>query len=58
MKANDTHPNLWNSLGVRPPTGECALPVVLRFLNDKAVVYRTNSGEEALKPGDGVSSHR
>jgi C-terminal processing protease CtpA/Prc len=55
-KANDTHANLWNSLGVRPPTGECALPVVLRFLDNKVVVYRTNSGEGALKPGDIVNS--
>jgi hypothetical protein len=54
-KANDTHANLWNSLGVRPPTGGCALPVVLRFLDGKAVVYRTSSGEEALKAGDIVN---
>ena len=51
-KANDTHANLWSSLDVRPPTGECALPVVLRFLDGKAVVYRVNSGEGELKPGD------
>jgi len=55
-KANDTHANLWGSLGVRPPTGECALPVVLRFLGDKAVVWRTNSDDAALKRGDVVSS--
>ena len=54
--ANDTHANLWSSLGVRLPTGECALPVVLRFLEGKAVVYRTNSNEGALKPGDVVNA--
>src|SRR6185437_10148318 len=32
-KANDTHANLWSSLAVRPPTGECGLPVMLRFLD-------------------------
>ena len=51
-KANDTHANLWSSLGVRPPTGECALPVVLRFLDGEAVVYRANSDDELLKRGD------
>ena len=55
-KANDTHANLWSSLGVRLPTGECALPVVLRFLEGKAVVYRTNSTEGALKLGDVVNA--
>jgi C-terminal processing protease CtpA/Prc len=54
-KANDTHANLWSSLAVRPPTGQCALPVVLRFLDGKAVVYRPDSGEKALKPGDIVN---
>ena len=34
-KANDTHANLWSSLAVRPPVGECALPVTLRFVGDR-----------------------
>jgi C-terminal processing protease CtpA/Prc len=54
--ANDTHANLWSSITLRPPAGECALPVALRFLDGKAVVYRTNSGEAELKPGDILSS--
>jgi C-terminal processing protease CtpA/Prc len=37
-KANDTHANLWSSLDVRPPVGECRLPINLRFVEDKLVV--------------------
>lgn len=55
-KANDTHANLWSSIALRPPTGDCALPVVLRFLEGRLVVYSTNSGEEALRQGDIVNS--
>jgi C-terminal processing protease CtpA/Prc len=51
-KANDTHANLWGSLAVRPPAGDCALPVTLRFVGDKFVVYRTDSADSVLKPGD------
>jgi C-terminal processing protease CtpA/Prc len=35
---NDTHANLWSSLAVRPPVGECQLPVIVRFVEDSAVV--------------------
>ena len=37
-KANDTHANLWSSLNERPPLGQCALPVDLRFIDGRAVV--------------------
>lgn len=51
-KANDTHANLWSSLAVRPPVGECTLPVTLHFLGDKLVVYRVESAEGGFQPGD------
>jgi hypothetical protein len=37
-KANDTHTNLWSSIRLRPPTGNCQFPVNVRFFNDQAVV--------------------
>jgi hypothetical protein len=51
-KANDTHANLWSSLAVRPPTGDCAVPVTLRFAGDKLVVFRVDSADGAFQPGD------
>ncbi|UWZ82709.1 S41 family peptidase [Occallatibacter riparius] len=50
--ANDTHANLWSSLADRPPTGECRVPVDVRFVNDKAVVYRTPANDGGLQAGD------
>jgi len=37
-KVHDTHANLWSSLQVRPPVGDCQLPVVVRFVENSAVV--------------------
>jgi len=51
-KANDTHANLWSSLAARPPVGDCALPVTLRFVGDKPIVYRVDSADSAFQPGD------
>jgi hypothetical protein len=51
-KANDTHANLWSSLAVRPPVGDCALPVTLRFIGDRPIVYRVDSPDAVLQPGD------
>jgi hypothetical protein len=48
--ANDTHANLWSSLAVRPPVGECAVPALLRFIDNKPVVYR--DAKEGLQDGD------
>lgn len=50
--ANDTHANLWSSMAVRPPVGECAVPGVLRFIDDKPVVFRPVEGENGLQAGD------
>ncbi|HYL38608.1 MAG TPA: S41 family peptidase, partial [Bryobacteraceae bacterium] len=53
---NDTHANLWSSLGVRPPIGACQLPVDVRFVEGVPLVLRYNSATAApasgLMPGD------
>jgi hypothetical protein len=51
-KANDTHANLWSSMAARPPVGECALPVTLRFVDDKFIVSKLDSTGSAFQPGD------
>lgn len=37
-RVHDTHANLWSSLKVRPPVGECQIPVKLRYIEDRVVV--------------------
>lgn len=53
---HDTHANLWSSLKVRPPTGECRLPLSLRFIGQNAVVTSVASADpsatDSFKPGD------
>jgi len=55
-RAHDTHANLWSSLRVRPPVGACGLPVVVRFVENRAVVAKYAAGEagseSGLKVGD------
>jgi Peptidase family S41 len=51
-KANDTHANLWSVLAARPPVGPCALPITLRFIGNKLVVYRVDLMDGTFKPGD------
>ena len=55
-QVHDTHANLWSSLQVRPPVGNCQLPVVIRFVEDSAVISgyaQTGSGAApGLKIGD------
>jgi C-terminal processing protease CtpA/Prc len=57
-KAHDTHANLWSSVQVRPPVGKCQLPVMVRFLGDRAVVtgYLEAAAGAAtgLRPGDSI----
>jgi hypothetical protein len=55
-KANDTHANLWSSLAALPPVGDCALPVTLRFVDNKPIVYRTDLADSAFQPGDILDS--
>jgi len=54
--ANDTHANLWGALYVLPPTGECYLPATVRFVGDKAVVWRVDEGEKQLRAGDVIEA--
>lgn len=55
-RAHDTHANLWSSLRVRPPVGACRLPVVVRFVENQAVITQRTGGEagegSGLKVGD------
>jgi C-terminal processing protease CtpA/Prc len=37
-RVHDTHANLWSSLNVRPPVGRCLVPVIVRFVDGRAVV--------------------
>ncbi len=57
---HDTHANLWSSIGVRPPAGECTVPVLLRFIGDKAVVTGysdpKDGPETGLKIGDAIAA--
>ncbi len=59
-RIHDTHANLWSSLKVRPPVGTCQVPVKLRFIGDRAVVFGYpedfKAESAALKPGDVVES--
>ncbi|MEM1178691.1 MAG: S41 family peptidase [Acidobacteriota bacterium] len=59
-RIDDGHSNLWSANSLRPPVGECRLPVVLRFIEDKAVVVQLADGVEAatsaLKVGDAILS--
>jgi C-terminal processing protease CtpA/Prc len=54
-RVHDTHANLWSSLGVRPPTGACQLPVNVRFIEGLPVIsgYAGQVGETSgIKRGD------
>jgi C-terminal processing protease CtpA/Prc len=55
-QVHDTHANLWSSLQVRPPVGTCQLPVVMRFVEDSAVVAGYSQADagpaRGLKIGD------
>ncbi len=57
-QVHDTHANIWSSLQVRPPEGACQLPVVMRFVENSAVVSGYSQAEagpaSGLKPGDVV----
>jgi C-terminal processing protease CtpA/Prc len=57
-RVHDTHANLWSSLGVRPPTGQCQLPVNVRFIEGVPVIsgYAGPIGETSgMKPGDVIT---
>jgi C-terminal processing protease CtpA/Prc len=55
----DGHANLWSSLRVRPPIGDCQLPVNLRFIENRPVVTGYSADElgktSGLQVGDVVT---
>ncbi|MBS1876959.1 MAG: hypothetical protein JSU00_27350 [Acidobacteria bacterium] len=59
-KINDTHANLWSSLAVRPPEGDCYLPVDIRFAEGSPIVIRHTSPTlgpaSGLLPGDVIQT--
>jgi C-terminal processing protease CtpA/Prc len=55
-RVNDTHANLWSSLGVRPPTGACQIPITMRFIENQAVVTAAADSTSGLKRGDIVTA--
>ncbi len=50
-RVNDTHANLWSSLDVRPPVGACRIPVIARFIQDKAVVTEYSQAASGAATG-------
>jgi C-terminal processing protease CtpA/Prc len=58
-RAHDGHANLWNSLDVRPPVGECQFPVIVRFVENQPAVYdyvmATAGKESGLARGDVIT---
>jgi C-terminal processing protease CtpA/Prc len=59
-RVHDTHANLWTSLDVRPPVGTCQLPVIVRFVENRAVVtgysYAAAAVGAPLKRGDEIEA--
>lgn len=55
-RVHDTHANLWSSLRVRPPVGDCQLPVKIRFVEGQPAIsgYTDDAAGAAtgLVPGD------
>jgi hypothetical protein len=50
----DTHANLWSAPPqIRPPAGDCQLPVITRFVEDRAVV--TGYADAATGPATGLN---
>lgn len=56
-RAHDGHANLWSSLAVRPPTGDCQFPVIVRFIQDQPVVsiIPKDAKESGLAAGDVIT---
>lgn len=59
-RIGDTHANIWSELSVRPPRGDCHLPIHLRFVEGEATVTSVVTEEEnggfSLEVGDVVES--
>jgi C-terminal processing protease CtpA/Prc len=59
-RIHDTHANLWSSLNVRPPAGTCQVPVIVRFIENRAVVAGhfppEAAGKSPLQRGDVIEA--
>jgi hypothetical protein len=59
-RVHDSHANLWGELALRPPSGECRLPVALRFIADRPAVagylHATDLHATDLHATDGPAS--
>ena len=51
-RINDTHANIWAHVHLQPPSGSSELPIVLRFIEGKAVV--TGFSHTVLGPATGL----
>ena len=51
-RINDTHANIWSHVHLQPPRGSSELPIVLRFIEGKAVV--TGFSHTVLGPATGL----
>ncbi|MDY6946299.1 MAG: S41 family peptidase [Pseudomonadota bacterium] len=57
-RASDTHTNLWSAIAVRPPSGECQLPIVVRFIEGQPAVSAHIGGtpqEPRIRIGDVIT---
>ena len=53
-RVTDTHANLWSAPPqIRPPAGDCQLPVTMRFVENKAVV--TGYSDASAGPATGLA---
>jgi C-terminal processing protease CtpA/Prc len=58
VRAHDGHANLWQSLAVRPPVGECEVAAQIRMVEGLPVVSQVYGGASSagdLKVGDVIS---
>jgi C-terminal processing protease CtpA/Prc len=54
----DSHDNLLSSLKLRPPVGECQLPVIVRYVENRFVVsdFASNDRSSGFKIGDAITA--
>lgn len=59
-RLSDTHANLWSAVTLRPPRGDCFLPVALRYVRNQFVVVGHTSHDPGFEPvlrlGDAIVS--
>ena len=55
-RANDGHAFVSGPFHVQPPIGECAVPIVLRPVEGRPVVFRAEAGDATFRPGDVIDA--